>query len=189
MQPRLVWRAMLSRASKQKDSLNSMAKGTFPLTALLLKGRESLLCLFSMKIVVSFAWIVIAWWQRSQSLPGVAEDILINPTLCVTKKNLILLAEDSSNFISHEAFWGGWRIMKREHSRKGRVLRVSTSLQRVKWMSYIWQFMNLVNVMQYLGVCQPRWSRKSKLDLCHRQTSDAHLKLNVSSEPGTSLIL
>lgn len=38
-----------SRGSKQNDSLNSVVKGTFPLKDLLLKGRESLSCLFNMK--------------------------------------------------------------------------------------------------------------------------------------------
>lgn len=48
---RLGWykERVRSRGSKQKDSLNSMVKGTFPLTDLLLKGRGSLSCLFSMK--------------------------------------------------------------------------------------------------------------------------------------------
>lgn len=48
---RLGWykERVRSRGSKQNGSLNSMVKGTFPLTDLLLKGRGSLSCLFSTK--------------------------------------------------------------------------------------------------------------------------------------------
>lgn len=48
MRPRLVRREITLRASQQ-DSLNYMAKGTVPLTALLLKSRASLPYLFSMR--------------------------------------------------------------------------------------------------------------------------------------------
>lgn len=93
-----------SRGSKQNDRLNSVVKGTFPLTDPLLKGRGSLSCLFSMKIAISLLRMEIVWWQRSQSLPGVAEYIWIHSAVCVTKKKMNLLAKDSSNIISHEAF-------------------------------------------------------------------------------------
>lgn len=89
------------------------SKAPFPLQTFCLRAEDHSLVYSASKIVISLLQMEIVWWQRSQSPLGVAEYIRLHFAICVTKKKTLnLLAEDSSNIISHEAFRGNDELQR-----------------------------------------------------------------------------